>query len=61
MRERLEGARREAEQRFEEVRRAVRTEIGTAMPKWRGAWLLVLGAAVGLALAVRRRATVRRR
>jgi hypothetical protein len=60
MGERLEIVRREAEQRFEEIRRATRSELGVATPKKRGPWLLALGVAVGVALAARRVAARRR-
>lgn len=56
---RLEESRREAEARLEEVRAALRTELGHT-PKKRGLWLAIVAGAVGLALGVRRTAKKRR-
>ena len=59
-RSRLQESRREAEARLEEVRAALRTELGHT-PKKRGLWLAIVAGAVGLALGVRRTAKKRRR
>lgn len=59
-RSRLQESRREAEARLEDVRAALRTELGHT-PKKRGLWLAIVAGAVGLALGVRRTAKKRRR
>lgn len=59
-RSRLQESRREAEARLEDVRAALRTELGHT-PKQRGLWLAIVAGAVGLALGVRRTAKKRRR
>lgn len=52
MSERLERARRQAEERMARLRKGLDTELGLAAPKGKGAWILLAAGAVGFALAV---------
>ena len=52
MSDRLERARRQAEERMARLREGLDTELGLAAPRGKGAWILLAAGAVGFALAV---------
>lgn len=57
--ERVQQARREAESRMDDVRRALKMETGRT-PGKKGWWMAVAAAAVGLSFGLRRMAKKRR-
>lgn len=56
--ERLQQARRQAESRMDDLRRALKMETGRT-PSKRGWWMAIAAAAVGLAFGLRRAAKKR--